>query len=73
MKPGWMLAALGGIGLLLSLAVLAISLLVPIVNAPNADFDEAIPFLIGGCCCSAVSVVIVLLGVMLLIVGRKPS
>jgi len=73
MKPGWILAALGGIGLLISLAVLAVSLLVPIVNAPHADFEEAVPFVIGGVCCSGVSVVIVLVGVVLHFVGRKPS
>lgn len=71
MKPAWLVLAVGAFCLLVSAAAVVISLLVPILNAPHADFEEAVPFLVGGGCCSAVSLLIVLAGIMLLVLSRK--
>lgn len=67
MKPAWLLLILGIVCLAISLGIVLISLLVPIVNAPTADFEEAVSFLIGGGCCSAVSLLVVLGGVVWLV------
>lgn len=71
MKPAWLLLIFGIVCLVISFGIVLISLLVPIVNAPRADFEEAVPFLIGGGCCTAVSLLIVLGGLLLLLVGRR--
>lgn len=71
MKPAWLVLILGVVCLLLSGGILLVSILVPIINAPRASFDEAVPFLIGGGCCSAVSLLIVLAGVLWLLVGNR--
>ena len=72
MKPPWLLLILGIVGLVISFCIVAVSILVPILNAPRADFEEAVPFLIGGVCCSAVSLGIVLSGILWLVLsGRR--
>ena len=71
MKPAWLLLILGIVCLVISGGIVLISLLVPIINAPRADFEEAVPFLIGGVCCSAVSLLIIGGGVLVLFLGRR--
>jgi hypothetical protein len=71
MKPAWLLLIFGIVCLAISFGIVLVSIMVPIVNAPNADFEEAVPFLIGGGCCSAVSLAIVLSGILWLVVGGR--
>ena len=72
MKPPWLLLILGTVCLLISFGIVAVSILVPILNAPRADFEEAVPFLIGGGCCSAISLGIVLSSILWLVLsGRR--
>jgi hypothetical protein len=71
MKPAWLLLILGIACLVISFGIVLVSILVPIVNAPRADFEEAVPFLIGGGCCSAVSLAIVLGGILWLVLGGR--
>ncbi|HUE71887.1 MAG TPA: hypothetical protein VMP01_13460 [Pirellulaceae bacterium] len=73
MKPAWLLLIFGIVCLVISLGIVLVSLLVPIVNAPHADFEEAAPFLIGGGCCSAMSLLIVAGGALMLVLGRRQS
>ena len=70
MKPAWLLLILGIVCLVISCGIVLVSILVPIVNGPRADFEEALPFLIGGGCCSSLSLLIVLGGILWLVLGK---
>jgi hypothetical protein len=71
MKPAWLLLIFGIVCLVISFGIALVSLLVPIVNAPHADFEEAVPFLIGGGCCCSASLLLVLGGALMLLLGRR--
>ena len=71
MKPAWLLLIVGVVFLVISLGIVLVSILVPILNAPRADFEEAAPFLIGGGCCFSLSLLLVLGGVLWLLIGGR--
>jgi hypothetical protein len=70
-KAPLILTIVGAVFVLLSLAALAISLLIPIINAPNASWDEAMLGIVPSGGCSCCSILIVLAGVIWLVMARK--
>ena len=70
-KAPLLLTIMGVAFLLLSLLALAVSVLIPIVNAPHASWEEALIGIIPSVGCSCFSLLILLSGVIWLIVARQ--
>lgn len=71
MKPALILTIVGGVLLAMSLLVLVVSLLLPIVNAGKASWDEAMLGIIPGAGCSCLSFFILLGGAIWLLAARS--
>jgi hypothetical protein len=70
-KASWIVLIAGASLLLVSLAALVISVLIPIVNAPRTSWDEAMLGIVPSGGCSCLSLMILLVGVVLLVVSRR--
>jgi cytochrome b561 len=57
--------------LLLSLAVLVISLILPIASDGRTSWEEAAPAIGGGVCCSVMSGAVLLVGIVMLMMNKK--
>jgi hypothetical protein len=71
MKPPMIVIAAGGLLLLISLAVLVVSVMLPIVNGPRTSWEEAMWGILPGACCSFTSLGIVVGGIIWWALSRR--